>query len=569
MALSRIWGASPIVGRLILYAFGGIHRDDSIGSFALAIDSSSVVLATDTELSSAHDLACDSTWSDVMYMINLGVFCASLFTPPCSTFSTARTFDGGPPPLRGTSPLDIYGFSNLSVRDKKSVQLGTLLAVRTAEALASHIANDIPFVFEQPAPRPGKPHMTLLPDFAPLLANSDVIQKVICQCRFGARARKSTLLLLFRTRDESGYPVSKEPIDCDHPPTSWTVPWSGRSYTSPHPQLQGRQWAIPTSDFDLSMKTRREPTGDFISRAMAAYPRELNLQLAKWLMASTSTPTSSASTSCTTSPPPAATPAPPSLVACGRWRNSLVAPHLLLQDKKTAFGSSSASLTPASVDPTVAKKVVLRSAAFSSSASAPSTTVQGMRRVATIADRLSPSARRIGATICSAFRHWLHSSPAVLAEIVAEMRNEKSTGLPLHHVEHARLLMASVLKPATTGPCELSGIHVGLLQAWRRQAGDPDDLVEQWLANGAPAGVRLPIADKGVFEPYDDAKDTRAADPEDLVTEPAFTNYAGTDADDEVLKEFDRLLSKGWLRRFSSHSSLVAYLGEEPVLCKI
>ena len=37
---------------------------------------------------------------------------------PCGTFSSARRWDGGPPPLRGHAGKDIWGFPNLEGTDK-------------------------------------------------------------------------------------------------------------------------------------------------------------------------------------------------------------------------------------------------------------------------------------------------------------------------------------------------------------------------------------------------------------------------------------------------------------------
>eukprot|EP00972_Heterocapsa_arctica_P076000 11209154-Heterocapsa_arctica.AAC.1 len=64
------------------------------------------------------------------------VFSASLWSPPCSTFSAARSLGGfGPAPLRSHSGPDRYGYKSLRPREKEEVRLGTLLALRTVEAL--------------------------------------------------------------------------------------------------------------------------------------------------------------------------------------------------------------------------------------------------------------------------------------------------------------------------------------------------------------------------------------------------------------------------------------------------
>ena len=51
-------------------------------------------------------------------------------------------------------------------------------------------------------------------------------------------------------------------------------------------------------------------------------------------------------------------------------------------------------------------------------------------------------------------------------------------------------------------------LQAGLLEAWAREAGDPDhEHVARWLREGAPAGVELQIEDPGIFPTLDDPKE--------------------------------------------------------------
>ena len=80
----------------------------------------------DVEYDPAHDLLCQDFWNEIENEVD--DYDAYLLSPPCSTFTMARTGnDGGPSPLRGLSGRDRYGLRNLSVEDKKKVKEGTLL----------------------------------------------------------------------------------------------------------------------------------------------------------------------------------------------------------------------------------------------------------------------------------------------------------------------------------------------------------------------------------------------------------------------------------------------------------
>ena len=55
-------------------------------------------------------------------------YLASLWSPPCGTFSLVREIPGGPPPLRGAAGPELYGLKSLSYQHKEQVRMGTLLA---------------------------------------------------------------------------------------------------------------------------------------------------------------------------------------------------------------------------------------------------------------------------------------------------------------------------------------------------------------------------------------------------------------------------------------------------------
>ena len=72
----------------------------------------------DLEISDSHDLADDGIWSQIRDKLESGFFAGGGGGAPCSTFSAGRSWtDGGPKPLRGEHPPELYGFSNLWMQD--------------------------------------------------------------------------------------------------------------------------------------------------------------------------------------------------------------------------------------------------------------------------------------------------------------------------------------------------------------------------------------------------------------------------------------------------------------------
>ena len=71
------------------------------------------------------DMADELVWKQILGKLSSKRgFQASLWSPPCSTFSVARRLPGGPPVLRGHSGVDLYGLANLKPEDKEQEQSG-------------------------------------------------------------------------------------------------------------------------------------------------------------------------------------------------------------------------------------------------------------------------------------------------------------------------------------------------------------------------------------------------------------------------------------------------------------
>ena len=235
--------------------------------------------------------------------------------PPCSTFSGARKAERhGPGPLRDPHPPGLYGRTGLSPEDQERVKIGTLCAFRCVSVVkvlaerSSIIGRIIPWTWETPARRQGKPSIFNLPEVAALDSLPGVTTIEIDQCRWGARTTKPT---------EFKGTLNMDAFTCDHPAVWWAVPWSGETYKSPHPHLRGRQWAIPWADWRPTMLRHAEPAGPFLTRGAAAYPGELNRHLAATFVRQSGTPTPKRRAESNDD-------APKKLVRVGFWGSTLV-----------------------------------------------------------------------------------------------------------------------------------------------------------------------------------------------------------------------------------------------------
>ena len=112
--------------------------------------------------------------------------------PPCGSFCANRGFGPGPRVLRGAELPDLFGLPHLEPHEKETVRIGTLLALRTAEASKLMWSQGRPFGTENPARRAGTPSSFRIPDVLELDALEGVDYKWFVQCPLGARTTKPT-----------------------------------------------------------------------------------------------------------------------------------------------------------------------------------------------------------------------------------------------------------------------------------------------------------------------------------------------------------------------------------------
>eukprot|EP00435_Cladocopium_sp_Y103_P045514 s2395_g13.t1 len=177
----------------VLYLFSGPRRQgDGFDQFCNELGMACTCI--DIEFNSKHDLLCQDFWESLQN--DMDRFDAYLMSPPCSTFSMARTGKGGGPgPLRGTTGRDRYGLKHLSIENKNKVREGTLLARRARSTAERAQSNGKPWILEQPHWREDGTSMFMLDEFKQLAELDDVAFHTFDQCEYGCDFEKTTDLL--------------------------------------------------------------------------------------------------------------------------------------------------------------------------------------------------------------------------------------------------------------------------------------------------------------------------------------------------------------------------------------
>ena len=108
-------------GLRVLYLYSGPER--KLDAVALGERLGLTVDAVDILRHDSHDIADQLIWESIVSSFESGHYHGLLLSPPCSTFSIARSGAGGPDALRGEHPPDIYGRSDLSLKDLSLIHI--------------------------------------------------------------------------------------------------------------------------------------------------------------------------------------------------------------------------------------------------------------------------------------------------------------------------------------------------------------------------------------------------------------------------------------------------------------
>lgn len=201
------------------------------------------------------DLADDLVWEQVHKDILAGVYTFVFCGTPCETFSALRNHRPGPPVLR--TRRFPYGRPDLSPEHKEQVRLGNLFVRRTEAACLAIESVGGGWCIENPEPRQDAVSLFDLDEMVALAARPGVDTTNFDQCRYGAETRKPTRLMF------KGGAFAVMYQRCNHAPQRWTAP-DGSEYWAPHERMVGR----------------RRRSGDWASKASAAYTGALNKRLA-------------------------------------------------------------------------------------------------------------------------------------------------------------------------------------------------------------------------------------------------------------------------------------------------
>ncbi len=491
----------------------------------------------DIENGRQFDLAEDAVFEGWLRRIRDREFSALFMSPPCSTFSAARSMPGsGPRPLRGEHPPDLFGFAWLRGREKEQARLGTLLATRAAIAARLALDLGLPWGVETPEPRAGQPSVFKLPVFRDLEAAEGVSVDRFDQCRLGGISRKPTAIM-------GTLGLGLDGTRCDHENRDWVIPWSGEVIRSPHPPLRGRQRAIPVAEWD-GVIAGEEPPGEFISRAAAAYPRELNRAIADAMIRARGS----------------GSPLGPVDGPAARPADALVLPVVRPRVDPTV------RLRPEQPDPRAEREYEDENC------------VAGLRDTAEAIERV-PGHARLGAVLWDFFTLALDRRPELekcIHEALAEgldpgRRKELEAEIdrlvdPVRG-DLGRVLGCDDLGPVT-GDCSTQ-IRAGLLRRWADLAGDPGAGVTDWLRRGAAAGIEEdPSHVDGIFPkaaPEADRAPPDVPEPEDGYVR---TLPGDRDAEEHLSRELAEFEAAGWLRRHSDRHDLEACVGSGATVSK-
>ena len=482
-----------------------------------------------------QDLTNEQVWQGIEQRIDGGEFLGLISGPPCGTFTNARKDDGmGPKPLRGSAGAERYGLPNLKGKDKEKVREGTLLAQRTAEAVTSMSAQQRPSITEQPLWKktPGKVSMYNLDEFQTFVDAENFEFITIAQCEYGAKTTKPTTLMLGHIKE---YEAKG---NCNHEKRLWKKPSTGEELWAAHPPLIGKEWYIPTEEWnDNMLRTPKEIYEQnrhlpYLTSGAQAYPAGFNTWLARTLT-----------------------------------------DNIRRIDPDAAVNTGHKRTAEDNLDVTVRTKVRMTAPLRGLNTEVGELGDNhwgGMRNPKKIS-REQAGYRARGHGIHQILQGYLDEHPELEQKCLQAIGSEEAEAGP----EKAELdQVADALRGALGyTQCDgVQGLHTQLRAAliWKvaRHLGDPDaDEIYKWLTQGAPAGISEIIQDPGEVFPPDGVEKTEEvaylADPWQ------HSNYSSVDADDMATPEVDRLIATGFVKAMKDYGQFETWLGGRPHFSKL
>ena len=97
--------------------------------------------------------------------------------------------------------------------------------------------------------------------------------------------------------------------------------------------------------------------------------------------------------------------------------------------------------------------------------------------------------------IRDAVYEFFDCNPQAITAVHDAIGKSDEKDVPEQYVTEIREVLAKVVHATDIGEVDTGDyrtcVRAGLLSAWRQAAGDPDDQLERWLTQGAPAGIRM------------------------------------------------------------------------------
>ncbi len=158
--------------------------------------------------------------------------------------------------------------------------------------------------------------------------------------------------------------------------------------------------------------------------------------------------------------------------------------------------------------------------------------------------------------------------------VLDSLGSDECKGFPAEIVEVARHQVANELgfQYDPTSRAEWTDLRPDFVEAYVRQAEDPEINLAEWIRTGYPllAGIRNEFQPSGTFPPVNE-RERPAAEAENLHNDlVSLSNYASLTEWPEAAKEqIDRLSREQFIERFDSYDEMAAALGETPILSKL
>ena len=232
-----------------------------------------------------------------------GVFRWVLMSPPCCTWSAARSRptkspgsdSTGPRQLRGVSGPLVWGVPGLSAPERLRVAEGNDIAERCIAIYDAMARLGRPCIYEMPAPMVGNPTQMNFEPMMQMMFDHHCMTTTLDQCLADAVHRKPTLFVVNFTRALAPWPQGLKG-SCNHRQQTWKYA-DGEVIDAPHPPMLRRQNAhkwrsggcpgrqrlpVPISEWKPNMPDLSET---WVTSASKTYPGALNRTLAALMVA--------------------------------------------------------------------------------------------------------------------------------------------------------------------------------------------------------------------------------------------------------------------------------------------